>query len=510
MSTESDLPLEIAHVLFIDIVGYSKLLINEQRESLQQLNQIVRATDAFRTAETAGQLTRIPTGDGMALVFYTTPDAPVQCALEISKALKVYPDLGVRMGVNSGPVSGVTDVNDRSNIAGGGINMAQRVMDCGDAGHILLAKRVAEDLAQYRQWKSHLHDLGECRIKHDVTVSVVNFYTDEAGNPVLPAKFAGAQPQALPAIATSARSRKKIPSIAIVALVVILATVAAWFFFNKNAPKATNAAPVIQSSVSAPTIPEKSIAVLPFENFSADKENAFFADGVQDDILTALAKVADLKVISRTSVMSYAAGAKRNLREIGQALGVAHVLEGSVRRAGDKVRVTAQLVDARTDNHLWADTYDRNLADVFAIQSDIAQQIAAQLQAKLSPSEKSSIEERPTKDVTAYDLYLRAKALGRPESFLTPGRKKTYWRSHVCSIKPSRAIPTFSSPTVSWLLRMAIYISLALITQRSGEHWRSVQFRLHFGYDRKPVKPILRGRDTFTIAISTTITPVVN
>jgi len=158
-------------------------------------------------------------------------------------------------------------------------------------------------------------------------------------------------------------------------------------------------------------VADKSIAVLPFENFSADKENAFFADGVQDDILTALAKVADLKVISRASVMSYAAGAKRNLREIGQALGVAHVLEGSVRRAGDKVRVTAQLVDTRTDSHLWADTYDRNLADVFAIQSDIAQQIASQLQAKLSPNEKSSIEERPTKDITAYDLYLRAKAL---------------------------------------------------------------------------------------------------
>ena len=188
--TKSDLRLEIAHVLFVDIVGYSKLLINEQRESLEELNQIVRGTDAFRTAESAGKLTRLPTGDGMALVFSNAPEAPVECALQISKALKDRPELRVRMGVHSGPVSGITDVNDRSNIAGGGINMAQRVMDCGDAGHILLSKRVAEDLAQYRHWQPYLHDLGDCQVKHDVTVSVVNLYTNEAGNSALPAKFA--------------------------------------------------------------------------------------------------------------------------------------------------------------------------------------------------------------------------------------------------------------------------------------------------------------------------------
>ena len=174
--TKSDLRLEIAHVLFIDIVGYSKLLINEQRESLEELNQVVRGTEAFRAAEAARKLTRLPTGDGMALVFSTTPEAPVECALEISKALKSRPELRVRMGVHSGPISGITDVNDRSNIAGGGINMAQRVMDCGDAGHILLSKRVAEDLAQYRHWQPYLHDVGDCQVKHDVTVSVVNLY----------------------------------------------------------------------------------------------------------------------------------------------------------------------------------------------------------------------------------------------------------------------------------------------------------------------------------------------
>jgi len=419
MAIESDIRLEIAHVLFIDIVGYSKLLINEQRESLQELNQIVRGTEAFRTAEAAGQLTRIPTGDGMALVFSTTPDAPVECALEISKALKSRPDLQVRMGIHSGPVSAVTDVNDRSNIAGGGINIAQRVMDCGDAGHILLSKRVAEDLAQYRQWRSHLHELGEYQVKHDVTVSVVNLYTDEVGNAAPPAKLAKT-PAAAGAISTATPAAKsKTPLITGGIIVLLILGGAIWFFSHK--PATSSASTTLNTPappVSAPaTVPEKSIAVLPFENLSDNKENAFFTDGVQDEILTDLAKVADLKVISRTSVMQYKSGTPRNLREIGQQLGVAHLLEGSVQRAGGKVRVNAQLIDARTDAHQWAENYDRDLADVFAIQSEIAKAIADQLQAKLSPREKTAIEQRPTSDVAAFDLYSRAKTLLLSVSF---------------------------------------------------------------------------------------------
>ena len=180
---------EIAHVLFLDIVGYSKLLINEQQALLETLNQIVRATQEFQTAENAGRLIKIPTGDGMALVFYSSPEDPVECAIEISRALKEHPELRLRMGVHSGPVSSVIDVNERANVAGAGINMAQRVMDCGDAGHILLSKRVAEDLGQYAHWQPHLHELGECEVKHGVRVSVVNFYTNDLGNPVLPEKF---------------------------------------------------------------------------------------------------------------------------------------------------------------------------------------------------------------------------------------------------------------------------------------------------------------------------------
>src|SRR5947207_10953353 len=187
-AVNKEIQLEIAHVLFIDIVGYSKLLINEQHELLQELNQIVRTTEAFRAAEADGKLIRLPTGDGMALAFATIPDAPVQCALEISKALKSHPELRVRMGIHSGPVSGLVDVNDRSNIAGAGINLAQRVMDCGDAGHILLSKHVAEDLSEFEEWRPLLHDLGTCEVKQGMQVAIVNLWSDDGGNRQLPQK----------------------------------------------------------------------------------------------------------------------------------------------------------------------------------------------------------------------------------------------------------------------------------------------------------------------------------
>src|SRR5215472_4797839 len=190
----SDVKLEIGHVLFIDIVGYSKLLISEQTEQIQKLKAIVCGTEQFKKAEAEGKLLRLSTGDGGALVFRTTPEAPVLCALEIAKELKKHPDLRVRMGIHSGPVNAITDLNEHANIAGAGVNIAQRVMDCGDAGHILLSKHVAEDLEHYPRWQPYLHELGECEVKHGVRVSVVNFYTDEVGNAALPDKFKAAQP----------------------------------------------------------------------------------------------------------------------------------------------------------------------------------------------------------------------------------------------------------------------------------------------------------------------------
>jgi len=264
----------------------------------------------------------------MALVFYTSPEAPAQCAIEISRILKGRPRLQLRMGVHSGPVSGVIDVTGRANLAGGGLNIAQRVMECGDAGHILLSKHVAEDLEAYEQWRPLLHDLGACEVKHGVRVSVVNLYADQVGNPQLPKKFQALKKH-------TAQMRWAATTAALLALAAIVVGIAMFSRYRVRSTLATS---------------EKSIAVLPFENLSEEKANAFFADGVQDEIVTNLAKIADLKVISRTSVMQYKAGA-RNVREIGQQLGVARILEGSVQRAGGKVRVTAQLIDTRTDVH---------------------------------------------------------------------------------------------------------------------------------------------------------------
>jgi TolB-like protein/class 3 adenylate cyclase/Flp pilus assembly protein TadD len=386
---KKEIALEIAHVLFIDIVGYSKLSVNEQNARVEELNGIVRATEQVQKAEAAGRLLKIATGDGMALVFYISPEAPAQCAVEISRALKERPRLQVRMGVHSGPVSGVVDVNERTNVTGAGINMAQRVMDCGDAGHILLSKHVAEDLAEYDSWRPLLHDLGACEVKHGVRVEVTNLYSEEVGNAELPRKFQAVRKH-------RARIRWAEVGLALVLLGVIIA---AFIFVSR---------PPARRALSGA---EKSIAVLPFENLSEEKANAFFAEGVQDEILTDLAKVADLKVISRTSVMQYKTGVGRNLREIGQQLGVTHLLEGSVQRVANRIRVNAQLIDARNDAHLWAQTYDRELADVFAIQTEIAKTIAEQLQAKLSPNEKLAIEERPTTNLEAYGLYVRGSEL---------------------------------------------------------------------------------------------------
>jgi TolB-like protein/class 3 adenylate cyclase/Tfp pilus assembly protein PilF len=429
VSTEvkKEIELEIAYVLFIDIVGYSKLLIDQQRRLLELLNQIVRGTEQFRKAEANHRLITIPTGDGMALVFYNAPEAPVECALEISRAAREHPELKLRMGVHSGPVSGVVDVSGRANIAGAGINIAQRVMDCGDAEHILLSKHVAEDLEQLGHWKKHLHDLGEAEVKHGSRVSVVNLYTEELGNPEVPQKFRQARHKTGVPVLSDKSTQNRSWIIAAAIILVAALALGGYLLSRRSAPVASGSAPSpiplatpATASVTAPaTVPvanataisNKSIAVLPFENLSDEKQNAFFTDGVQDEILTHLAKIADLKVISRTSVMQYRTGAQRNLREIAQQLGVAHLVEGSVQRAGNKVRVNAQLIDARNDVHLWAQTYDRDLADVFAIQSEIAKAIADQLQAKLSPNEKAAIEQRPTTDLVAFDLYTRAKAL---------------------------------------------------------------------------------------------------
>jgi TolB-like protein/Tfp pilus assembly protein PilF len=392
--------LEIGHVLFMDLVGYSKLLLDDQRELLERLTEIVRNTEQVRAAEATEKLIRLPAGDGMALVFFNSPEAPVQCAIEVAEKLKQHPELKLRMGIHSGPVNEVRDVNGRANVAGAGINIAQRVMDCGDAGHILLSKRVAEDMAHSRQWRTYLHDLGECAVKHGVPIFIVNLYADEIGNAELPEKLKQWQSeQAAQAADELSIPPRKYLLIAAAALLIAVGSFGVWLYFK-------------QAAVTS-LVAEKTIAVLPFQNFSPDKDNAFFADGVQDDILTSLAKIKDLRVTSRSSVMKFRDVAEQNLRQISKALGVANVLEGSVRREGDRVVVNVQLIDAHTARQIWANRYDRTLADSLGLQGELASEIADALRATLSTDEQARVTAKPTQNPDAYVFYLRANQISR-------------------------------------------------------------------------------------------------
>src|SRR6516162_8292652 len=432
IQAKSGLRLEIGHVLFIDIVGYSTLLLNEQSDLLAELNEVVRGTERFRSAEADSKFMRLPTGDGMALVFHNSSEEPARCALEISQALKEHPKLRVRMGIHSGPVNEVADVNDRANIAGAGINIAQRIMDCGDAGHILLSRHVAEDLQHLPEWRPYLHDVGECAVKHGETISVVNLYTTELGN---------RNPPRLKAAETQVRKRRRRNAL-LLGTAGLVALIVAGFLLLPRA--------------SARKI-EKSIAVLPFQNLSDEKENTYFADGIQDDILTNLSKIGDLKVISRMSVMSYRGDGVHNAREIGKALGVAALLEGSVRRVANRVRVSVQLINANSDEHLWAEDYDRDLTDVFAIQTDLAQKIASALQAKLSPNEKARLDHPPTQDPNAYLLYVQAHDYAnRPDRFRDTSLKAEELFEQAIKLDPNFALAFAGlSMAQSWLYHEA-------------------------------------------------------
>jgi TolB-like protein/class 3 adenylate cyclase/Tfp pilus assembly protein PilF len=406
-----DLPLEIAHILLIDVVGYSKLLVNEQIELLQELKQIVRSTECFRTAEARGELIRVPTGDGMALIFFHSPEEPARSALEISRALQDHPRIQLRMGVHSGPVSRVTDVNEQTNIAGSGINVAQRVLDCGDAGHILLSVHVAEDLCEYRHWQPHLHDLGECEVKYGLHLHLFNLYKDGLGNPQVPEKLRRGRRKPASAVSVRPITTPRWPKYVLTAVLLVSAVALAIsfsVFYRRGSPAVARSSSGKAADVRLP-IAEKSIAVLPFENRSEDKANAYFADGIQDEILSRLSKIADLKVTSSTSTQHYKS-APENLTEIGKQLGVAHILEGSVQKSGDAVRISVRLIKATNDSQLWADTFDRKLTDIFSVETDVAKAIADQLQAKLTGQEEEVIASKPTDNPEAYDAYLRGLA----------------------------------------------------------------------------------------------------
>src|SRR5437870_5776691 len=367
MSSEhsSEVKFEIGHVLFIDIVGYSKLLINEQSEQIQTLRKIVRGAEQFRLAEAQGKLVRLPTGDGAALVFRTNVEAPALCALEITRELQKHPgskekpQLRLRMGIHSGPVNEVVDLNEQANIAGAGINIAQRVMDCGDAGHILVSKRVADDLEHYSQWRSLLHELGECEVKHGLRISLLNLYGDKAGNPELPEKFRQAKAETTPEAA-----------------------------------------------------PAKSVAVLPFVNMSADKHDEYLSDGMTEELINALAKVPGLRVPGRTSCFAFKGKTEDDIfRKVGDQLHVNTVLEGSVRKAGEKLRVTAQLINVSDGYHLWSKDYDGDVKDILNFQSNVAEQVVQALQVQLGTEAARALSKKPTDNPEAHRLYL----LGRYE-----------------------------------------------------------------------------------------------
>ena len=343
-----------------------------------------------------------------------------------------------------------------------------------------------------------MHELGECEVKHGVRVSVVNFYTNELGNPVLPEKFKSAGGKITKPSRFSASTLAMIGG----AILVVLA-IAAVVFVSKRSPK--SAAASSDSQTQSVSIPEKSIAVLPFENLSDNKENAYFADGVQDEILTNLAKIADLKVISRTSVMQYKTDTSRNSREIGKQLGVAHLLEGSVRRVGNQVRVNAQLIDTRTDAHIWAEFYDRELDDVFAIQSEIAKTIAEQLQAKLSPSEKAAIEKPATTDLNAYDLYLRAQSLFADSSNQVQARGESNSRRRV-SRRSGRARSAFPASRGACSRECTeIFTAADSTTRRPVSRWRIAQSRMRCALNPSPAKLISHWRIIIIMAFAITI-----
>jgi adenylate cyclase len=351
---DRDLSLEIGHVLFIDIVGYSLLLINEQSELLEHLNGLVRGSEHVRAAEAEGKLIRLATGDGMALVFRSTPEAPARCAVELSRAIKQRPGLRVRMGIHSGPINEVTDVNERINVAGAGINLAQRVMDCGDAGHVLLSKRVADDLAHYRHWQPLLHELGECEVKHGIRIAIVNLYSEDIGNPAPPKKF------------------KERPTL--------------------------------------------SIAVLPFSDMSAAKDHEYLCEGMAEEIMNALMRINGFRVASRTSAFR-AGRSGDDLTAIARALSVGHVLEGSVRTARGQLRVTAQLTDVASGYQLWSERFDREAVDVFAIQDEIAAGVVEAVKARLSPAARTVHARPQAVNLDAYRSYLKGRHLRGVEDF---------------------------------------------------------------------------------------------
>lgn len=388
--------MEIAHVLNMDVVGYSMLLITEQSRVMAELTRLVKNTPRFQRAGAEGKFIRIPTGDGMLLVFFNDPEAPMQCATEISAAMKSHPEIKLRMGIHSGPVNEIIDVNDRSNVAGAGVDMAQRVMDCGDAGHILLSRRVADDLAPFPRWNPHLHELGTYEVKHRRKISLVNFYTSEIGNPEQPRKCSLGKAGEIESLVPGA---KTIRSRGPVIIGLSLLAAAALFIFRTEIPW-MNAGRAQKNS--------RSIAVLPFENASNDPNAEYLADGISEALINSLTELQQLKVIARSTAFHYK-GKEIDPRRIGRELHVGAVLTGRVRQMQNALSVQVDLIDTGTGAQLWGGGYDRKIADVVAVKQAIAQEVAQKLKLRLSGEEQRRLVKRDTTNAEAYQCYLRGR-----------------------------------------------------------------------------------------------------
>ncbi len=410
MTAEADsgAEFEIAHVLCTDIVGYSKLMTDEQTGRLRMLNELVQNNEQVRRADSLGKLIRLPTGDGIVLVFFTSPQAPVECAVQLAKALQAHPEIPLRMGIHSGPVNRVSDVNQQSNVAGAGINFGQRVMDCGDAGHILLSQRVAEDLAHFSRWRPCLHDLGECEVKHGARVHLVNLFSDEFGNPTLPNKIGLVQKSAALAAATEEQSDSPPARRRHAALwtVLVFALLGILFGFRSFLAHRESHKPAAAAAI-------ESLAVKPLDNYSGDAANDYFADGMTEELTAKLAQIGALKaVVSRSSMMKYK-GSSKSPSEIAREVNVGAILAGSVKLSGNEASITVELIDAATEKVLWrnSDDHPRQVANIVQLQDEVALAIANAISIKLTPNEKARLASGRVVIAEAYDSYLRSKSL---------------------------------------------------------------------------------------------------
>ena len=382
---EPDLKLEIAHVLTIDVVAYSTLLIDEQSRLIAELVRTVKATPRFRQAAAEDKLIKLPTGDGMALIFLSDAEAPIECAMQLAASLKEHPEIRLRMGIHSGPINTIRDVNDRTNLAGAGIDMAQRVMDCGDAGHILVSKRVADDLTPYPRWHRYLHYLGECEVKHGRKVSLFNFYSESFGNAAIPQK--------VKCISKSTKTSRLVfggKAIFFGALGLAACLAVGYYVFDRE------------------IAPKRSIAVLPFVDLSPAKDQEYFSDGITEQITNSLGKVPGLFVVGRTSAFVLK---NRDVREVGRRLRVSNVIEGSVSGGPNEHRIDVRLVNVNNGYQVWSDAYNSSEKDFLRLQSEVAQKVAVALQVKLGVVETEHFAKPPTDDPEAYDLYLRGRYL---------------------------------------------------------------------------------------------------